>query len=615
MRKILLRALFIFTSIVLIFFFLSPTTYALSREPVSLTTVKAKIRQLITKAAENRDDAPEKAIQYCRDAQKLLTPLDDAKSKVRLLNEMCWIYKNLGEYKKAIDCGNKSIATAEKAKYREGLASAFKNTGTVYNRANNYKKTFECYARALHIFKRLDNIKEVGKVLNNFGVAYVELGAYEKALDYFLKALKIFEEMKDKNALAGLMNNIGTVYSNLNKSQQALRYYEKALTIYKETKKIKNMADTLNNIGIAYFNLKDYDNAMKCYSKSLEFCEAVGHKLGIAETINNISECYIVIAEYDKAKTHLIKALNIYRLIGDRWGEANALTGMGITFRKTSRHNEAIRYLREALVIAKEMETREQIMDCYQELSLAYDEINNYKASLEYYRLYKKTNDDIFNRESSKRIAESEVKYNTSKKEKEIEILKKDREIQQLELAKQRSLKNFLLVISLLVVMLAFVIYSRYQVKSKMSTELLKSRKLESVGILAGGIAHDFNNLLVVIRGNLGLLKRKKEEPESVVGMATVFQNLEKATSQAADLAQKLTTFSNGGWLMKEKIAVSQFMKTTIDYLPEHMRRDYDLSIPSKSIFVNADERQLRQALQCLLINAAEADDQHRSIT
>ncbi|MCP4149033.1 MAG: HAMP domain-containing histidine kinase [bacterium] len=97
--------------------------------------------------------------------------------------------------------------------------------------------------------------------------------------------------------------------------------------------------------------------------------------------------------------------------------------------------------------------------------------------------------------------------------------------------------------------------------------------------------------------------------------MATVFQNLEKATSQAADLAQKLTTFSNGGWLMKEKIAVSQFMKTTIDYLPEHLRRDYDLSIPSKSIFFNADERQLRQALQCLLINAAEADDQHRSIT
>jgi len=42
----------------------------------------------------------------------------------------------------------------------------------------------------------------------------------------------------------------------------------------------------------------------------------------------------------------------------------------------------------------------------------------------------------------------------------------------------------------------------------KIEEELLKIRKLESLGVLAGGIAHDFNNTLATIFGNIELTKR-----------------------------------------------------------------------------------------------------------
>ena len=47
--------------------------------------------------------------------------------------------------------------------------------------------------------------------------------------------------------------------------------------------------------------------------------------------------------------------------------------------------------------------------------------------------------------------------------------------------------------------------------RKKVEMELLKVRKLESVGILAGGIAHDFNNLLTIIIGNISMTKMNLE--------------------------------------------------------------------------------------------------------
>ena len=45
--------------------------------------------------------------------------------------------------------------------------------------------------------------------------------------------------------------------------------------------------------------------------------------------------------------------------------------------------------------------------------------------------------------------------------------------------------------------------------RKKMQSEVLKAKKLASLGTLAGGIAHDFNNLLSVIVGNIDLAKEK----------------------------------------------------------------------------------------------------------
>ncbi|MGV6852481.1 MAG: PAS domain S-box protein [bacterium] len=80
--------------------------------------------------------------------------------------------------------------------------------------------------------------------------------------------------------------------------------------------------------------------------------------------------------------------------------------------------------------------------------------------------------------------------------------------------------------------------------KKKYNEELLKSKQLESVGVLAGGLAHDFNNLLTTILGNVelaGMSINPKEEAYSMLEQAL------KASQSAKGLTQQLLTFAKRG--------------------------------------------------------------------
>ncbi|MDQ1349752.1 MAG: Response regulator, partial [Acidobacteriota bacterium] len=84
--------------------------------------------------------------------------------------------------------------------------------------------------------------------------------------------------------------------------------------------------------------------------------------------------------------------------------------------------------------------------------------------------------------------------------------------------------------------------------RKQLEERLLTAKKLESLGILAGGLAHDFNNLLSVITGNISMVKDELTQRKPLYRMLA---NAERASYEAAGLAQKLVTFSKGGWLQK----------------------------------------------------------------
>lgn len=150
--------------------------------------------------------------------------------------------------------------------------------------------------------------------------------------------------------------------------------------------------------------------------------------------------------------------------------------------------------------------------------------------------------------------------------------------------------------------------------RKKEESELIKSRKMESVGILAGGIAHDFNNLLTIIIGNITMLKIKlgKKDPQ----IYNFLEKVEQASTQAAELAHQFVDFSEEGGLLRKKITLTSLLKNAIDLSPEIRHIPCHISLPPDLDPISGDERQLRQVIINLLLNAHEASfDQNETIT
>lgn len=148
--------------------------------------------------------------------------------------------------------------------------------------------------------------------------------------------------------------------------------------------------------------------------------------------------------------------------------------------------------------------------------------------------------------------------------------------------------------------------------RKSLEDELLTNKKLEAIGILAGGIAHDFNNLLSVIMGNVSMLKSYHNLSQVQYRM---MEQVESAVSQAADLAQKLITFSKGGWLNRKKIEAQSFFEDIISEKFPQLDGIVKTDFPHNLHRIDGDRSQLKQAFTNIITNAVEAGNNVNEIS
>ena len=143
--------------------------------------------------------------------------------------------------------------------------------------------------------------------------------------------------------------------------------------------------------------------------------------------------------------------------------------------------------------------------------------------------------------------------------------------------------------------------------KSKqMEEEVLKAKKLESLGVLAGGIAHEFNNALMGILGNIELLKMDLPEDE---GTDKYFDPMKSSGHRMSRLNDQLLAYAQGGKYQPKNLKLDDFVIQTLSILQHDLSPTVKVErrFPKDISYIKADYAQMQMVLSAILANSNEA--------
>lgn len=140
--------------------------------------------------------------------------------------------------------------------------------------------------------------------------------------------------------------------------------------------------------------------------------------------------------------------------------------------------------------------------------------------------------------------------------------------------------------------------------QKQMKEDLLRTHKLESLGVLAGGIAHDFNNLMMAVQGYVDLT-RLGLAPNSKA--LSYLDSAQQCIDQTGELTSKLITFSKGGFPLRKSCDVEELVRDSVHSTVKgaHVNTTFDFADDLWPAEI--DELQMKQCFYNLITNAVEA--------
>ncbi|MGQ1909518.1 tetratricopeptide repeat-containing sensor histidine kinase [Marinifilum sp. RC60d5] len=411
--------------------------------------------------------------------------------------------------------------------------------------------------------------------LNTIASNFLSQGKYTIALEKFTKAYNIADSLKLSTKIINLSLNIGTTLMYNEEIDKAINYFEKVIVTSDTTITTLAYASALNNIGSCLNKKGNYKRALLYFNKSLTAFLKLNNKLHISQVYANLGQTNIFLNRTEAANGYLQHAVALNRE-GKSYGQliVNLILLGDLQIRKKE-YLQAKYSIDEAKSIIDKYNVNTNKIDLYKTYSSYFKATNQLNKALTYKELELQLRDSIFNENRQKQISQLETKFQTKLKENENESLRKDLSFNKLQVDKQTQLRNFFLILAILVIVLVMILLNRARLK-KQAHKIIEEQKQELekanrtkdkfFGIIAHDLRAPFNVLIV-----LSKLLYENYDDLSDKDRKSYINDLKEASKGSFNLVEDLLTWSRiqGGnpTIKKENLNIHSIVQSSISPL------------------------------------------------
>ena len=436
--------------------------------------ILADFQKTSTVETRTGNDSLKIYLSQLSDAYKTAVQLNEPDKIVEIIYNMSLTLRKLGRTEEAYNVAKRGLDWKNKISDKSYYAKNLDLLNSLCRILGKYDKALSYAKEAIDIFAALKDT--AGQLKSHLHLARTQkkVGNYPDALKNYLRSLSFSEQLKDSSFIVDNLTGVAVVQKYLKLTDDALSSALRAIKIGQQIGIAEKLSDAYTIAGVVYKERNDLGKALEYFNKSLSIAQRKDDFGAIAENLNNIGHIYKRRKENSKALVNFDQALKYYRMLKDSSGIAITLNNIGEVQIVLLEYKDAVNNLIAALKIALKINMKPALLNIYRNLIEAERLDGNYVAALKYYDQYTLLYNDVYNEETSKQVAQLNAKYQSELKENKIRILEKEKKLSVLEAEKEKTLRNSLVIIAMILLIFSTTIF--YQYKSKVKTNRLLTR-------------------------------------------------------------------------------------------------------------------------------------------
>jgi signal transduction histidine kinase len=366
----------------------------------------------------------------------------------------------------------KAGTISEKINYQPGIVRYIFNYTFVLNMQGRFDSGLVLNLKSVDIARKLNDPVMLGKALFNTGSSYRMLAQFENAIPLYEEGRKIFASNGDSLLMARSYDIIQLLYYNLENYDKAIFYGETAVKWLRTIDDPVWLGTTLNNLGMSYTKKGNFQKAQEVWMEALGISKKIGNIEMEASQMLNLGDLYLNAGKYSVLGSYFKKALDLYTKIDGAEGIAVAYRGLAsYEFYKKNFSNAKEYALKSLEIINKNnfLFEKKKTLDALSQIHIALHDLEKGK---QYMREATLLGDSIINTRIRKNSIEFETKYETAKKDAQIQL-------QQASI-KQKNTLNYIFVgsaVTLLVISL--LSFRNYKQKQKFQQQRINELETE----------------------------------------------------------------------------------------------------------------------------------------
>ncbi len=306
------------------------------------------------------------------------------------------------------------------------------------------------------------------------GIVHQNISDYKKAAVYYREGIRLAEQLNNKQLLAQVYTSFGNLFAIQKQFPQASEFFNKALVVSKELNDARKVSVILMNLAnieynIAYYS-NDYKKCNEAYKEAYEWAILAKDTGQQISCLGNWGMSYGDEGNFDLSIEKLTKGIDLAKAANHQSDLIFLYHYLGRTYGSMKQNDKALEVFSKSLKLAFEFKDVDYQSENYYCMAESNYELGNYKVAYDYFERYKNTEDTLSSQELKAELNTIKAKYDTDKKQKEIELLK-------VNATKDKIVNISLMAGAVLLLILAFLMFNRYRLKEK-TNKLLEHQNL-----------------------------------------------------------------------------------------------------------------------------------------